>query len=148
MQSSSVGPTPILPPPADPRSLLSTFGSCIGHELAELQKPSSAEAPTSGNAEPGDKKKGTWRFSCNDLRLGNADTPIFIGNRAKASTEEIEGRGGARSELGLKLVAAAEAAAAAMVEKQDTCSLAIEQSYEQLSWSVRVAEEAARLEDW
>jgi hypothetical protein len=38
-------------------------------------------------------------------------------------------------------VAAAEAAAAAMVEKQDTCSLEIGLSYEQPSRSVRLTEE-------
>ena len=42
--------------------------------------------------------------------------------------------------LRLKLVAAAKAAAAAMVEKQDTCSLEIRLSYEQPSRSVRLME--------
>lgn len=119
MQSSSVGPIPILPPPA------STFvSSGMVHDVpAELQPPSSAEPPWNGGATADEKKNGNCRFSCKDLKLGKAGT--FLGKRVNGSlTQSGGGCGGASSKLVLKLVAAAEAAAAAIVEKQDTCSLA------------------------
>lgn len=126
MQSSSVEPKaillllllppllPLLPPMEEiPPPIL----SCIIGQV---------ELPKVGDIDDGaEKKKGNWRLSCKDLKLGKADMPVFL-----AAELIMEGAGGGweeRSKVGwcwwLKAVTEAAAeAAAAMVEKQDTCS--------------------------
>lgn len=119
MQSSSVGPAVIL-------SLLFPPSCGNAGQLDPL-------FPGGGGRAVGEKKKGNWRFSCRDRRLGKAETPgfRFLEKRERGSEEVVlalaimdEGSaGGVRSKEGwLKLEAAAAEAAAAMVEKQDTCS--------------------------